>query len=94
MDNKFKLVSPDYARGIFELYDLEKDPKQATNIFDKRPEIAGRMVKGVSEGLGKTGKNLGPYRCFQANHVPAGCHGQGAIALARDWRAGSDSSKC
>ncbi len=39
--------------GKYELYDLEKDPKEGTNVIDSRPEVAKRLVD-VFEKWSKT----------------------------------------
>jgi len=45
IDNDFKLLTQDYNSGRFELYNLAKDSKETTNIFNDQPEIAKHMVK-------------------------------------------------
>ncbi len=45
VDNDFKLVTLNYRRDNFLLYNLAEDPGETTNIFDEHPRIAKRMVK-------------------------------------------------
>ncbi len=45
IDNEFKLVTLNVKRDRFLLYNLAEDPGETTNIFDKQPRIAKRMVK-------------------------------------------------
>ncbi len=44
IDNDFKLVTLDYNRDHFFLYNLAEDPGETTSIFDAQPRIAKRMV--------------------------------------------------
>lgn len=43
VDNRYKLVSSDLARGMFALYDLEADPKEARDIAAVQPAVFERM---------------------------------------------------
>ncbi|QDT09910.1 sulfatase [Stieleria marina] len=43
VDNRFKLVTNRLNEGGFELYDIEKDPKEKKNISEQEPVIAQRM---------------------------------------------------
>lgn len=45
IDNNYKLISLDIKKDEFELYDLEKDPKESNNIIGNEQEIAQRMIK-------------------------------------------------
>ena len=46
IDNDYKLISlPNKREPKLELYNLAKDTAEATNLFDKEPEIARRMQK-------------------------------------------------
>ncbi len=45
VDNDFKLVTLNYKRDRFLLFNLAEDPGETINIFDKQPQIAKRMVK-------------------------------------------------
>lgn len=47
IDNDFKLLTPNYDSGRFQLYNLAEDPGETTDLFDKQPEIAKRMVKDL-----------------------------------------------
>ena len=46
IDNEYKLISLPNKRGVkLELYNLEKDTAEATNLFEKEPRIAQRLKK-------------------------------------------------
>ena len=46
IDNDYKLISLPNKRGVkLELYNLEKDTAEATNLFEKEPRIAQRLKK-------------------------------------------------
>jgi arylsulfatase A-like enzyme len=49
VDNKYKLISLDISKNNFELYDLEKDPKETKNIIGEETELANRMIKMFTE---------------------------------------------
>lgn len=44
IDNNYKLISLDIDKDEFELYDLEKDPKESNNIISKEHKIAQQMI--------------------------------------------------
>ncbi len=39
VDNRYKLVSEDFAKGDFQLYDLEADPKESRDLAEQKPEL-------------------------------------------------------
>ena len=43
VDNNYKLVTLEVGSGQYELYDLEKDPNETTDLFNQQPETAGRL---------------------------------------------------
>jgi arylsulfatase A-like enzyme len=43
IDNNYKLLTENLARGTFQLYDLETDPKESRDLSTEKPEIAERM---------------------------------------------------
>ncbi len=43
VDNNYKIVTLDLESGKYELYDLEKDPNETTDLFAQEPEVAARM---------------------------------------------------
>jgi len=45
IDNNYKLLSVNYSEGEFELYDLEKDPNETTNIIEEEANIARKMIR-------------------------------------------------
>jgi arylsulfatase A-like enzyme len=42
----WKLIA-DRARGIYELYDLERDPAERVNRHDERPELAAELLEEI-----------------------------------------------
>lgn len=47
IDNRYKLLTTSLAKGAFELYDLEADPREAKDISREQPEIAQRMREAL-----------------------------------------------
>lgn len=45
VDNRYKLLTSDIKGGVFELYDLTRDPGEKIDLFSTQPEIARRMIK-------------------------------------------------
>jgi arylsulfatase A-like enzyme len=45
LDNRYKLVIPSKADGTPELYDLQTDPAEETNIAKKKPELSTRLAR-------------------------------------------------
>ena len=43
IDNNYKIVTEDLAKGQFALYDLAADPKETTDIAGQQAEIASRL---------------------------------------------------
>jgi arylsulfatase A-like enzyme len=43
VDNNYKLVTQDVTSGEYELYDLESDPMETTDIAETEPEVANRL---------------------------------------------------
>ena len=43
VDNNYKIVTLQVGSGTYELYDLEKDPGETTDLFADEPEAANRM---------------------------------------------------
>lgn len=43
IDNRYKLLTNDLQRGTFELYDLENDPGETTDLSDQQPQRRERM---------------------------------------------------
>ncbi len=52
---KYKLIW--YSEGKPELFDLEVDPEERHNLFDREPEIAARMQKQLQEWQRKSKRN-------------------------------------
>jgi arylsulfatase A-like enzyme len=44
VDHPWKLVASKFRDGNFELYNLQKDPQETTDLFSSEPAIAKRMV--------------------------------------------------
>jgi arylsulfatase A len=55
-------------RAVEELYDLETDPGEATNVFDRHPEVVARLMQSIEAGrtdmgdaaTGTAGRNTRP----------------------------------
>lgn len=47
VDNRYKLVSPSLAKGTFELYDLEADPKESRDLTTEKPEVARKLREAL-----------------------------------------------
>ena len=45
VDNRYKLLTTNIARGNFELYDLVDDPAEANNIAADKPDVARRLTQ-------------------------------------------------
>jgi arylsulfatase A-like enzyme len=43
VDNKYKIVTLEVGSGSYELYDLERDPGETTDLFARESEAAGRL---------------------------------------------------
>ncbi|MDG2253803.1 MAG: sulfatase-like hydrolase/transferase [Opitutaceae bacterium] len=44
LDNDYKLVAPDMAKGEFYLYNVAKDPNETNDLYRAKPAIAKRML--------------------------------------------------
>jgi len=53
IDNDYKLLTEDLAKGRFQLYNLAKDPRETTNIYADNPKIAERMVRSFLDWNGQ-----------------------------------------
>ena len=45
VDNRYKLLTNDLAKGEFQLYDLEADPQETNDIRGQKPEVFERMKR-------------------------------------------------
>lgn len=43
IDNNYKLLKSDVKRNKWELYDLDKDQNETTNLIDELPDVAARL---------------------------------------------------
>ena len=43
VDNEYKLLTHDLAKGEYELYDLVNDPKETQNLVGQEPQLAARL---------------------------------------------------
>ena len=43
IDNRYKLLTQNIEKGVFELYDLEADPNETKDLAASHPEVAQRM---------------------------------------------------
>lgn len=49
IDNRYKIVSPSLAKGTFEVYDLETDPRETTDLTGTQPQLAARLRAALLE---------------------------------------------
>ena len=47
IDNEYKLLTQDLAKGEYELYDLVNDPKETQNLVEQQPEVAARLQEAL-----------------------------------------------
>lgn len=47
IDNRYKLISENAQKGEFQLYDLEVDPKETTDLAAKQPDRLERMKRDL-----------------------------------------------
>lgn len=47
IDGAMKLVTQDLEKSVFELYDLETDPAETTDLADAQPETMARLAAGL-----------------------------------------------
>jgi len=48
IDNEYKLVVKNISKGVFELYKLDSDPNETTNIIESRRNKAKRMIRAFN----------------------------------------------
>jgi arylsulfatase A-like enzyme len=58
LDNRYKLVIPGKADDEPELYDLQTDPAEETNIAKKKPELSTRMARELRTWQGSVLNSL------------------------------------
>ena len=56
IDNNFKIIQMNIAKDSYELYDLEKDPKESKNLINSMPEVADKL-KGMLKEFTASVKN-------------------------------------
>ncbi len=44
IEGDYKLISQDYANGVFELYHLDRDPAEQHNLIEEEPATAARLI--------------------------------------------------
>lgn len=49
VDNDYKLLTENLAKGQFQLYNLAQDPAETTDIYADHPKIAKRMLKSFQD---------------------------------------------
>jgi len=64
---QWKLVMEDARRGKRELYDLSKDPSEATNVIARHPDVAARLVAKLTSIVRNGRSSIGPV---QKNDTP------------------------
>lgn len=47
-DNRYKLVTEDLRRGVFQLYDLLADPQEAHDLMATEPAVAAQMKEALT----------------------------------------------
>jgi arylsulfatase A-like enzyme len=58
LENKYKLLTRNHRNGEFELYDLEKDPYEKTDLMDKEPVVAQRMIAAFRDWSKSVDKSI------------------------------------
>ena len=66
-ERQWKLVMEDARRGKRELYDLSKDPSEATNVIARHPDVAARLVAKLTSVVRNGRSSMGPV---QKNDTP------------------------
>lgn len=56
---RWKLVMP-FQKASYELYDLQKDPSESTNVRDQHPKIVGRLTQTISSIVARGRTTSGP----------------------------------
>ena len=51
IDNNYKLLTQNFERENYELYDLVADKKESRDLYDSRPEVANRLTKALKSWL-------------------------------------------
>jgi arylsulfatase A-like enzyme len=51
IDNEYKLITQDTATGEFELYDLDRDPNETTDLYASEPLVAQRLRETLATWL-------------------------------------------
>lgn len=49
IDNEYKLITQKIGNEQYELYHLQNDPHETTNLYEKMPEVAARMVSAMND---------------------------------------------
>ena len=45
LDNRYKLVVDGDGNGLVELYDIQKDPNETTDLSEEKPDITNRLMQ-------------------------------------------------
>ncbi|NDC76275.1 MAG: N-acetylgalactosamine 6-sulfate sulfatase [Chitinophagia bacterium] len=77
VDFPYKLVSRNYRSGRFELYNLQSDPLETTDLFSREPAIAQRLVEAFQQW------SLSVDRSHSGHDYPGGL--RQADPPARSW---------
>jgi len=57
----WKLIT-DPSRGLYQLFDLEQDPREKVNRYDKQQELAGELLGEINAWLDEIGQGEDPAR--------------------------------
>lgn len=78
VDNRYKLLTESREKGVFELYDLEADPRESKDISAEQPAIAQRMREALLKW------NASVDASFAGKDYPEG-HVLASEPKTRDW---------
>ncbi|TWT57789.1 Arylsulfatase [Thalassoglobus neptunius] len=49
IDNDWKIVAPKKNSNVYELYNIQSDPKETQNLIEESPEVASRLIQELQQ---------------------------------------------